>query len=181
MKNYMAFSMALLAVTATLAHDATLSEETLKGLFPEADAFTERQKSLAPHEVLQVERASGDKVQEADKEMTLFVALAINDRTQKIQSIGAALMVDVEGPRGMIDLVVAYNLDGSVKKILLTQSEDNEKIRAEAFWAKLVGRGPSDSWDFRKDFDLAGSHGNPQAIIGAVRRGMYLFLTFMDQ
>jgi hypothetical protein len=181
MKNLLALCLVLLVSTTTFGHDATLSEETLKELFPEADGFTERKKSLSPQEILEVERASGDKVQETDKETTLFVALAINDQTLKVQSMGAALMVDVEGPRGFIDLVVAYNLDGSVKKILLTQSEDNQKIRTEAFWDKLVGRGPSDSWDFQKDFGVAGDQGNEQAIILAVRRGMYLFLTFMGQ
>ncbi len=180
MKRLLGFWIVLFITASTLGHDTTLSPDILKKLFPEADAFVERQKRLTQQEILQVEQASGDKVQEVDQQLTVSVALVIDDQTNKISSIGAVLMVDASSPEGTIDLVVAYKLDGSVRKVLVPANEAVGLSNSEPFWTQLEGKSPSDGWNPEEDFELGGDPVRARAVIRAVRRGMHLFLAFRD-
>ena len=179
-KRLSGFWIVLFITAPTLGHDTALSPDILKKLFPQADAFVERQKRLTLQEILQVEQASGDKVQEVDQQLTLSVALVIDDQTNKIRSIGAVLMVDASSPEGTVDLVVAYNLDGSVKKVLVPANEAVGLSNSEPFWKQLEGKSPSDGWNPEEDFELGGDSVRARAVIRAVRRGMYLFLAFQN-
>jgi hypothetical protein len=97
-----------------------------------------------------------------------------------MRSIGAVLMVDAKGTAGFIDLLVAYNLDGSVKRVMIVSSEHDKALESEAFLGQLTGKGPSDSWDPEGNFELAGNPARAKAVIRAVYRGMHLFLAFMS-
>lgn len=180
MKKLYLLWMTLFLTTPAFGHDP-ISRETLKKLFPEAENFVNRQKSLTPQQILHIEQAAQDKVQEVDKNLTVFVAVVKDPETNKMKSIGAVLLVDTKGTTGYIDLAVAYNLDGSVKKVLVTENENDKQLESESFLGQLEGKSPSDRWDLDKDFQLVGNPASAQALIRAVRRGMYLFLAFMGQ
>ena len=115
-----------------------------------------------------------------DKDLTVFVAVAKDPQTGKMQSIGAVLMVDAVGAKGSIEIAVGYLLDGSVKKVLIVGNEDSKELESEAFLGQLEGKSPSDGWDLENEFSLVGDHAIAQAVIRAVRRGMHLFLAFMS-
>ncbi len=180
MKKLFLLWMTVFLTVPALGH-SPVSRETLKKLFSEADNFVNRKKSLTPEQVLKVEQATGDKVQEVDKNLTIFVAVVKDPRTNKMKSIGAVLLVDAEGSAGTIDMAVAYNLDGSVKKVFITENKDDKELESEAFLSQLEGRSPSDSWDLEKDFQLVGNPASAQALIRAVHRGMHLLLTSMSR
>ena len=90
-------------------------------------------------------------------------------------------MVDAKGAKGSVDLAVGYNLDGSIRKVLIMENEDDKELESETFLGQLEGKGPSDSWDVENGFRLVGNPASAQAVIRAVRRGMYLFLAFMGR
>ena len=181
MRKLFLLAMTLFMTVPALGHGDALARETLKKFFPEAENFVSRKKSLTPQQLLQVEKASGDEVQAADKDLTVFVAVAKDPQTGKMQSIGAVLMVDAKGAKGSVDLAVGYNLDGSIRKVLIMENEDDKELESETFLGQLEGKGPSDSWDVDKEFRLVGNPASAQAVIRAVRRGMYLFLAFMGR
>ncbi|MDA2934500.1 hypothetical protein MYX82_09165 [Acidobacteria bacterium AH-259-D05] len=180
MKRLFLLWMSLFLVVPAFGHDA-ISKETLKELFPEAENFVNRRKALSAEQIRKVEQSAGEKLQEIDKNLTVFVAVAKDPETNKMKSIGAVLMVDAKGSTGVIDLAVAYDLDGSVKKVLVTENKDDVKLESEAFLGQLKGKSPSDRWDLDKDFQLVANADSARALIRAVRRGMYLFLAFMGQ
>ena len=180
MKKVFLLWMTVFLMVPVLGH-SPVSRETLKRLFPEADNFVNRKKSLTPEQVLKVEKATGDKVQEVDKNLTGFVAVVKEPQTNKMKSIGAVLLVGAEGSTGTIDMAVAYNLDGSVKKVFITENKDDKELESEGFLSQLDGRSPSDSWDLERDFQLVGEPASAQALIRAVRRGMHLFLAFISR
>lgn len=153
--------------------------DILKKLFPEAENFVSRQKALSSQAVAKVEQSLQGKIQEVDKNLTVYVAVAKDPQTKKTRSIGAVLMVDAKGARGPIDLAVAYKLDGSVKKVLVMKNQDDKSLESVAFLKQLEGRRPTDSWD-QKSFSLVGNPVSARELIQAVRRGMYLFLVFMN-
>ena len=174
-------SLTLFMTVPALGHGDALSRETLKKFFPEAENFVSRKKSLTPQQLLQVEKASGDEVQAVDKDLTVFVAVAKDPQTGKMQSIGAVLMVDARGAKGAVDMAVGYNLDGSVRKVLIMENKDDKELESEAFLGQMEGKNPSDSWDVERGFQLVGNPASAQAVIRAVRRGMHLFLAFMGR
>jgi hypothetical protein len=179
MKKLLFLCMVLSLTVQAFGHGG-VSKEILKQLFPEAENFVNRQKALTAQQVSEVERDSGDLVQEVDKNLNVFVAVAKDPATGKMRSIGAVLMVDARGSAGAIDLVVAYNLDGSVKKVLVAENQDDKALESNSFLGQFEGKGPSDSWDPAKDFKLAGNPSSARALISAVHRGMHLFLAFIS-
>jgi hypothetical protein len=181
MKKLYVLSLMLFMTVPALGHDDALTKETLKKFFPEAENFVSRKKSLTPQQLLKVEKASGDEVQAADKDLTVFVAVAKDPQTGKMQSIGAVLMVDAAGAKGAVDMAVGFSLDGSVKKVLIMENEDDKELESETFLGQLEGKGPSDSWDLENEFRLVGNPASAQAVIRAVLRGMHLFLAFMGR
>jgi len=180
MKKLFLLWMTVFLMVPAFGH-SPVSRETLKILFPEAENFVNRKESLTLEQVLKVEKATEDKVQEADKNLTVFVAVVKDPRTNKMKSIGAVLLVDTEGSAGTIDMAVAYNLDGSVKKVFITENKDDKELESEGFLSQLEGKSPSDGWDLERDFQLMGDPASAQALIRTVRRGMYLFLAFMSR
>ncbi len=181
MRKLFLLAMTLFMTVPALGHGGTLARETLEKFFPEAENFVSRQKSLTSQQLLQVEKASGDEVQEVDRDLTVYVAIAKDPQTGKMKSIGAVLMVDAVGAKGAVDLAVGFNLDGSVRKVLIMENKDDKALESETFLGQLEGKGPSDSWDMENGFQLVGNPASAQAVIRAVRRGMYLFLAFMGR
>ena len=181
MRKLFLLPMALFMTAPAFGHGDALTRETLKKFFPEADNFVSRKKSFTSQQLLQVTQAAEDAVQAVDKELTVFVALGKDPQTNKMQSLGAVLMVDAKGLKGSIDMAVGYKLDGSVKKVLIIENGDAKELESEAFLAQLEGKSPSDSWDLEHDFKLVEPSLSAQALIRAVRRGMYLFLAFKGE
>ena len=180
MKNFVLLCMTLSLSVPAFGHGG-ISKEILKQLFPEAENFVNRQKALTAQQISKVEHDSGDLVQEADKNLNVFVAVAKDPETGKMRSIGAVFMVDVGGfPVGAIELVVACNLDGSVKKVLVLENSEDKALQAESFLSQFEGKGPSDSWDPEDNFELAGTPESAKALIKTVFRGVHLFLAFMS-
>jgi hypothetical protein len=181
MRKLLFLVMTLFMTVPTLGHGGTLARETLKKFFPEAENFVSRKKSLTPQQLLQVEKASGDEVQAVDRDLTVYVAVGKDPQTGKMQSIGAVLMVDAAGAKGAVDMAVGFNLDGSIRKVLVLENLDDKELESETFLGQLEGKGPSDSWDLENGFRLVGNPASAKAVIRAVRRGMYLFLAFMGR
>ena len=181
MRKLFLLSLTLLMTVPALGHGDTLTRETLEKFFPEADNFVSRKKFLTPQQVLQVEQAAEDKVQAVDRDLTVYVAVAKDPQTGKIQSIGGVLLMDALGAKGYVDVAVGYNLDGSIRKVLVLENMDDKELESETFLGQLEGKGPSDSWDVENGFRLVGNTVSAQAVIRAVRRGMHLFLAFMGR
>ncbi len=181
MKKLYVLSLMLFMISPALSHEGTLTRETLEKFFPEADNFVSRKKSLTPQQMLQVEQAAEDKVQAVDKDLAVYVAIAKDPQTNKMKSIGAVLMVDAVGAKGAVDMAVGFNLDGSIRKVLIMENKDDKELESETFLEQLEGKSPSDRWDVENEFRLVGNPASAQAVIRAVRRGMYLFLAFMGR
>jgi hypothetical protein len=116
-----------------------------------------------------------------DRDLTVYVAIAKDPQTGKMQSIGGVVVVDAIGAKGFLDLAVGCNLDGSIRKVLVLENLDDKELESETFLGQLEGKGPSESWDVENGFRLVGNPASAQAVIRAVRRGMYLFLAFMGR
>ncbi|MCH7804579.1 MAG: hypothetical protein IH937_10905, partial [Acidobacteria bacterium] len=102
MRKVLLLAMTLFMTVPALGHGDALTRETLKKFFPEAENFVSRQKSLTSQQLLQVEKASGDEVQAEDRDLMVYVAIAKDPQTGKMQSIGAVLMVDAKGAKGSV-------------------------------------------------------------------------------
>lgn len=170
-----------LSACSLWAHQDRLSRETLEDFFPEAENFVTRKKTLTPAESLRVETLSGDALHEVDKELLVYVALGIDTKTKRYRPIGAVLMVDAEGRTGLIDMIVAFNLDGSVRGVMISNNQDDPRLNSEQFLKQFAGKSPSDSWDVGNDFRLVGDPLSAKAVVLAVRRGMYLLQTVLGK
>ncbi|MBI4444813.1 MAG: hypothetical protein HY645_02790 [Acidobacteria bacterium] len=163
------------------AHEATLSHATLKTIFPEAENFITRKKVFSAQEVARIEKTLQSTLPEADKNLTMFVAVAKDPKTQKPRSLGAVLMVDAQGAQGPVDLAVSYRMDGSVRKVVVLKNDDDKKLESPSFLRQFEGKGPSSGWEIGKDLQLSGNTTSSKAVILAVRRGMQLFQAVRGQ
>jgi len=164
----------------SLSAHGVLSKETLQQLFPEAENFVSRQKALTPQQISAVEKETGRKLGPEDRSLTVYVAVATSPESGRMQSLGGILMVDAAGPGGLIDIAMACNLDGSVKRVLITGNGGEKELEDQAFLKQFESRGPSDSWE-PGDFQAAGTPESTEAVVQAVRRGVHLFMAFMDR
>jgi hypothetical protein len=155
-----------------------IAVEILKGFFPEAQDFERRHTELSPQAVSRIEQLSGIPLRESDRDLTLYVALVKDAQTGKPRSVGAVLALDAEGEQGIIDVLVAYKPDGTVKKVRILNNRESKELESAAFLRQLEGKGPAEKWDLQKGFVLVGSSASAREIIRAVYRGMHLFLAF---
>ena len=168
-------------VSPLWAHQPWLSQETLGEFFPEAENFVSRKKTLKPEDIYEIEKLAGDKIHEVDKDLTIYVALGRDAQSGRFRSIGAVLMVDAQGIQGLVDLIVAYELNCTVKKVAIAANEDDQRLESQPFLKQFEGRSLSDSWDPDKDFQLVGNQESARAVVRAVRRGMYLLQSILNR
>ncbi len=163
------------------AHEKQLSREVLERFFPEAENFVSRQRVFKADEIARIEKLAGDKLHEVDRELLLYIALGIDPQTRRYHAIGAVLMVDAKGSKGLVDLTVGFRLDGSVKKVLVMGNEDDPALESESFLKQFEGRKPDDSWELEKDYKLVGDGQSARAVVLAVRRGMHLMQAVLEK
>lgn len=157
-----------------LAHEKGFPEKTLKQAFPEAESFITKTKVLTPTESQAVEKMAGSKLPPEDTKLTVYIAIGMDKATQKRKSLGTVLFLDTKGRKGSIDLAVAYNLDGTVHKVVILENQDDKSIESPSFLNQLGGKGTNDMLIVGHDIKFNGDKKAAEAVVAAVKRGMYL-------
>ncbi|MEE8176411.1 MAG: hypothetical protein V3T65_00270 [Acidobacteriota bacterium] len=157
--------------TALQAHETGFPEETLKKVFPEATGFTLRKKTLTPAQLRRAEQLSGSKVQRNDNPLVLYVALGRSGDGSGV--LGTVLMLDTRGPIGGIDLAVGYKRDGSVNRVVVVENADDPGLGIAGFLDQIQGKGLEADLSAGQDIQFSGEARSAQALLNAVRRGMY--------
>ena len=156
---------------ALQAHETGFPEETLKKVFPEATGFTLRKKTLTPGQLRQAEQLSGSKVQRNDNPLLLYVALGKGGDGSGV--LGTVLMLDTRGPIGGMDLAVGYKRDGSVNRVVVVENADDPGLGSAGFLDQIQGKGLEADLSVGQDIQFSGEARSAQALLNAVRRGMY--------
>ena len=155
-----------------LAHETGFPEQTLKKVFPEASGFTARKKMLTPEQLKQVELQSGSKVQRNDNPFSYYVALGKSPDASGV--LGTVLMVDAKGPKGGMDLAVGVRRDGTVQRVVVTENGDDPSVSSAAFLGQIQGKSVQSPLKVGQDIHYSGEPKSAQALLDAVRRGLYL-------
>ncbi len=156
---------------ALQAHETGFPEETLKKVFPEATGFTLRKKTLTPVQLRQAEQLSGSKVQRNDNPLLLYVALGKSEDGSGV--LGTVLMLDTRGLIGGIDMAVGYKRDGSVSRVVVVENADDPGLGSAGFLDQIQGKGLEADLSVGQDIQFSGEARSAQALLNAVRRGMY--------
>ena len=163
--------LCLLPGSSLLAPETGFPEETLKKVFPEATGFTLRKKTLTPGQLRQAEQLSGSKVQRNDNPLSLYVALGKSGDGSGV--LGTVLMLDARGPIGGIDLAVGFKRDGSVNRVVVVENADDPGLGSAGFLDQIQGKGLEADLSLGQDIQFSGDAKSAQALLKAVRRGMY--------
>ncbi len=163
--------LCLLPGSSLLAHETGFPEETLKKVFPEATGFTLRKKTLTPGRLRQAEQLSGSKVQRNDNPLSLYVALGKSGDGSGV--LGTVLMLDTRGPMGGIDLAVGFKRDGSVNRVVVVENADDPGLGSAGFLDQIQGKGLEADLSVGQDIQFSGDAKSAQALLNAVRRGLY--------
>jgi hypothetical protein len=161
--------------TVARGHEKGFPTRTLKAAFPKAESFVEKSKTLSPDEVSIVERASGDRVAAADRNLKYYIAVVAQEGRRR--SLGTVVLVDTRGPKGAIDLAVAVGLDGTLHRVLVTDNADDPAVGAEPFLRQFAGRPATSGLRVGEDIKAAGNPQAAEAVARAVRRGRALVQT----
>ena len=161
----------LLFAVALPAHETGFPEETLKKVFPDATGFTTRKKTLTTEQLQRVEQLSGNKVAKNDNPLTFYVALG---KTGASGVLGMVVMVDTAGPKGAIDLAIGVNRDGSLHRVVVVENGGDPALAADGFLNQLKGKTLKASLNVGQDISYTGDSKAAQALLGAVRRALYL-------
>ena len=89
-------------------------------------------------------------------------------------------MIDAAVSAGTVDMVIAYNLDGSVKKVIVMDESTDQSLNSDGFLGQFEGKGLMDGWDPETDFSLTNNSVDSRSLIKAVYRGLHLFLAFLS-
>ena len=166
------FLLPFLPLFFVLAHETGFPEQTLKKVFPEASGFTPRKKMLTPEQLKQVELQSGSKVQRNDNPFSYYVALGKSPDASGV--LGTVLMVDAKGPKGGMDLAVGVRRDGSVQRVVVTENADDPNVSSAGFLGQIEGKSVQSPLKVGQDIHYSGDPKAAQALLDAVRRGLYL-------
>ena len=153
------------------AHETGFPEATLKKVFPEATGFTLRKKTLTPAQLKQAEQLSGSKVQQNDNPLSIYVALGKAGDGSGV--LGTVLLLDTRGPKGLIDLAVGYKRDGSIYRVVVAENADDPGLGSAGFLDQIQGNGLKAALKAGQDIQFSGDVKAAQALLNAVRRGMY--------
>jgi hypothetical protein len=171
-KILLPISVFVLSVFYASAH-VDLTEEILRKIFPEAQAFAARQITLNSNQVEQLERATGSKINEHEREVVFYAAVGKNEAGGH-QSMGAVFVVHGTGPQGIIDVAVGYDLDLKVKGIVILENKNDPKIEESEFLTQLTEKGPKHSLVLGEDVHFDGDNQAAEGLIRAVKTGMHL-------
>ena len=163
------FSSFILCVQAHV----DLTEEILRKIFPQAEAFTARNKTLTSSEVGELERATGTHIGAHEREVVFYVAITKKE-DGNYQSMGAVFVVHGTGPQGMIDVAVGYDLDSRVRGIVILENRNDPGIQKPQFLSQFTDKGLDDSLVLGKDIQFSGDSGAAEGLIGVVKKGMHL-------
>jgi hypothetical protein len=162
----------LFFVLSLMAHDEGFPGETLKKVFPEATGFTTRTKTLTQAQLKQAEQQSGSKVERNDNPLKFYVALGKSPDGSGV--LGTVLMLDASGPKGGMDLAVGVQRDGTVARVLVTENNDDHQLGSDAFLEQIRGKSLQSPMKVGQDIRFTGDQKAAQALVNAVRRGLYL-------
>ncbi len=163
-----------LPLVSLMAHETGFPSETLKKVYPEAAGFTERKKSLTPDQLKQVEQKSGSKVERNDNPLTFYVALSKSSGGGASAALGTVLMLDARGSKGGMDLALGVDLDGKIHRVVITSNHDEPALATPAFLDQLQGKTVQSPLKAGQDIKYSGDAKSAQALLNAVRRGLYL-------
>jgi Na+-translocating ferredoxin:NAD+ oxidoreductase RnfG subunit len=163
---------AILPVASLLAHESGFPSETLKKVFPEATGFTARKKTLTAEQLKLAEEKSGSKVQRNDNPLAFYVALGKSPDGSG--ALGTVLMLDARGTKGGLDLALGVKRDGTVYRVLVTENHDDPGLSAEAFLDQINGKSMQSPLKVGQDIRYSGDAKSAQAVLNAIRRGLYL-------
>jgi hypothetical protein len=164
--------IAVFLASPLLAHEEGFPEKTLKSVFPQATGFTPRKRTFTAVQIKQIEQASASKLQRNDNPLTFYVALGKSPDGSGV--LGTVILVDAQGPRGIIDLALAVRRDGTIEKVLVTENADDAALSTAAFLNQLQGKNASSPLAFGKDIRFTGNPQSAEVFLSAVRRGLQM-------
>ena len=166
-----ALVLSLLLGISLRAHETGFPEETLKKVFPDATGFTVRKKTLTPEQLRRAEQLSHSKVQANDNPLSIYVALGKSADGSGV--LGMVLVIDAKGPRGGMDLAVGYRRDGNVYRVVVVENGDDPSLSSADFLDQIREKGLGSALTVGQDIHFSGDAQAAQALLNAVRRGMY--------
>ncbi len=163
---------ALLVALSAQAHESGFPEKTLKQVFPDATGFTLRKKTLTPKQVKRVEQLSGSKLERNDNPFSFYVALG--KATDGSGILGSVVLIDTRGPKGLLDLAIGIQRDGSLHGVVVVENGDDPGLGAEKFLNQMQGKSIQSRLAVGQDIQYSGDAKAAQALLNAVHRGLYL-------
>lgn len=150
----------LISFTVAWAEEPPLPHEKLTSLFPNAANFVVKKADLTPEKVASIEAEIGTKLRSDDLKPTFYIAF---DKHKT--SIGLALLVDVQGPNGVISGGVGLDIKGKVAKVEVYKHTEVAGIADDAFLKQFSGKGIEDKFNVGEDVEpLAGARAASQAV-----------------
>lgn len=154
------------------AHETGFPGETLKKVYPNATGFTARKKTLTAVQLRRVQRESGSRVHSNDNPFEYYVALGKSADGTGV--LGTVLMIDVTGPKGGLDLAVGIERNGAVHRVVVEENHDDPGLSSAAFLNQIRGKTIRSPLKVGRDIKYSGNAKSAQAVLNAVRRGLYL-------
>ena len=148
--------------TGAWAEETTIPKEKLDSIFSEAANFIEKKADLTPGQVGSIEAEIGTKLRPEDLKPTFYIAVNENDKP-----IGLALLVNVEGPNGLISGGVGLDMTGKVVKVEVHKHSEATGIADDNFLKQFNGKGIDDK--FRVGADIEPLTGEPAAFQAVAR------------
>ena len=141
----------LLISSLVFAHEKKWPERRLRQVWPEAKSFISRQVSLTAAQISEL-KTDGIAIDSTERSPTFYLAQAQDSVGQKPTTLGAILFIDETGDNGGMEISVAMNSDGKIRKINLWESSESPLLSKEDFLSQFVGKAAKDPIVAGKDY-----------------------------
>lgn len=158
--------MAFTLAPAAQAHQKGWPGKRLSQTFPDAAKFTSRQVTLSADQLGRIEQAIGERVEAENRTPTFYPAF--NTAGEKI---GFVLFADQAGENGPIEIGVAVDSEGAVRRVAVLSSREDKRIGKDDFLDQFRGKTVKDPLTVGTDVTpVAGREPASRAVAAGVRK-----------
>ncbi len=133
---------------SALAHEKVWPEKRLRQVWPEAKTFTSRQVTLNADQMSSV-TSGGVKIASEDRSPTFYFA---QDGSATAKNLGVILFVDAYGANGKMEVSVAMDTDGRVRKTDIWSHSENAAVAQDQFLDQFVGKSIKNTFKAGADY-----------------------------
>lgn len=163
------------------AHEKQWPEKRLRQVWTTAKSFTSRQMTLNTNRIAQLQ-AQGVRIGAEDRSPIFYFAQGDKLGSDSPKNLGVIFFVDVFGENGKMEVSIAVDTEGRLKKVALWDQAENPGVSRPEFLDQFIGKTAKDPILQSKDFKpIPDAVKASQAVAGGVEKALRIIALVFER